>query len=467
MTSLQIWTLRQCPCGRISALRDSARPAGPPAAFVYAQNHLKTSSGRQKRASVQLHVATEGYRSRNASMSRTGLFGIGSSAPLPRAPPHRSARAPPAVAPQATPASAAGEGQVACLDASVADLDSDIDEVAQESNDVAPESDDAASEGPQGYYHARRYKYRMLIAYDGTDFTGWQMQNQGTSVQEALEKAMCQVLNVGRTDIGLVAAGRTDAGVHAHGQVAHFTLHEPFPDTCRLHAALNGLMPHSLRVRQLARAPFAFHARYSPAGKTYWYSVQCAPVADPHTRHQVAHVPYALDRRAMRAAARLFEGQHDFSGFANSSEMKRARASAVRRVLRFDLVEEDECEGRFRFEVEGTGFLYKQVRNMVGLLLTIGKGLLPPTAVSQLLACRDREKVALLAPCAPAHGLTLRSIAYPPELLLPPSGEIVSSGVFKAIHPGGALQLAARYESLVGPNKLLSARDICQLESIR
>ncbi|KAK3157871.1 hypothetical protein QOZ80_2AG0129410 [Eleusine coracana subsp. coracana] len=226
------------------------------------------------------------------------------------------------------------------------------------------------------------HKWRMVIAYDGTKFKGWQYQPSPPTIQCFLENALIRITKLDRKKLCLVGAGRTDTGVHAWGQVAHFTT--PFAYHCLdgIHSAINGLLPHEIRNN------YAFHSAYK------------------------------LNPQAMQEAAKHFVGIHDFTSFANAVHNDRVR-SPVKKITRFDVI---EMGAILQLEVEGTGFLYRQVRNMVALLLQVGKEALPPDIVPMIIAARDRKELAKVALSAPPHGLYLMSVNYDKEILEPPEG---------------------------------------------
>ncbi len=240
---------------------------------------------------------------------------------------------------------------------------------------------------------------RLLIEYDGTDFVGWQVQPTGTTVQGVLEAALATVL---RDPVDLVGSGRTDAGVHARGQVAHFWT-ETEPDLHRLHASLNGLLPSSVSVLDLEAAPDGFHARYDARRRRYVYTVSTAPRAlDRHTRVQLRSVP---DLEAMNEAARGLIGRHEFSSFC------RTKSETTNRVCTVQLARwyEQERPGDLAFEVEADRFLHGMVRAFVGTLLEIGRGRRTPDSIPDVLAAHDRRAAG---PAAPAHGLVLDRVDY-------------------------------------------------------
>ncbi|XP_024922557.1 uncharacterized protein LOC107433367 isoform X3 [Ziziphus jujuba] len=256
------------------------------------------------------------------------------------------------------------------------------------------------------------FKWRLLIAYDGTHYSGWQYQQSPPTIQCILEKALIHVTKLERKDLSLVGASRTDAGVHALGQVAHFVTPFNYDSLDSIHAALNGLLPADIRVREISPAVPEFHARFSTESKIYHYKIYNDTVMDPFLRHYAYHSAYKLNATAMREAAKHFIGKHNFSAFVNASHNDRVR-DPVKNILSFDVNE--------MLEVEGTGFLYRQVRNMVALLLQIGKEAIPPDIVPMILATQDRKELAKYALSAPPHGLCLVSIKYNEQHLRLPS----------------------------------------------
>lgn len=251
-------------------------------------------------------------------------------------------------------------------------------------------------------------KFKLTIAYDGTQYGGWQVQPNTVSIQELIEKALSTFL---REPISIVGSGRTDAGVHAEGQTAHFTTTSSV-DRKRLLLSVNALLPHDIRIMDAVEAPSEFHARFDAAGKIYHYRLHLVPVNDPFKRLYSYHIPYALDLDSLRKAVRHFIGTHDFSSFANEGDRGSAGKNPVRTLHRLDVVEE---EGGIRLEFEGEGFLYKMVRNIVGALLDVARGKISEEEITAIFAARDR-RVAPMA--APAHGLCLIKVLYAPYATL-------------------------------------------------
>ncbi|MBS0619883.1 MAG: tRNA pseudouridine(38-40) synthase TruA [Verrucomicrobia bacterium] len=240
--------------------------------------------------------------------------------------------------------------------------------------------------------------YKLTIAYDGTLFCGWQVQSNSTSIQTLIQNALITVL---RAPTDLTGSGRTDAGVHAHGQTAHFKTALPI-DTAKTLASLNGILPETIRIRSLEPVQETFHARYSAKGKIYHYHLHLDPVRNPFKLPYAYHVFHSVDLALLRKAAQAFVGTHDFSAFVNASERK----SAVRTLYRLDCIEE---EGGIRLEFEGNGFLYKMVRNIVGTLLAVSSGKIALEELPEIFASCDRRRSG---PSAPPHGLFLKEVIY-------------------------------------------------------
>jgi tRNA pseudouridine38-40 synthase len=245
--------------------------------------------------------------------------------------------------------------------------------------------------------------YRVTLAYDGTDFLGWQLQRPGSgrTVQGVLEEALGRL--AGGARVAVLGAGRTDAGVHALGQVASFDLPRLLAPA-ELQRALNGLLPEDVRVLEAAPAPPGFHPRMGAVSKVYRYELDCGGVQLPQRRRTAAFVPWPLDERAVREAASLYLGRRDFASLASAGGSAR---TTVRTVLRSEAVLES---GSLAYETEADGFLRKMVRSMVGGLIAAGRGTLGVEDLARALEARDRR--AWPAP-APACGLTLVRVRYP------------------------------------------------------
>lgn len=243
-------------------------------------------------------------------------------------------------------------------------------------------------------------RYRLTLEYDGAPFVGWQRQAIGLSVQEALEKAVHRFSGESAT---VFAAGRTDAGVHALGQVAHLDLVRPFPvETVR--DALNfHLKPHPIAVLAVAEAPPDFHARFSATSRTYIYRIlnrRARPALDAGRRWWV---PMPLDAGAMADAAQVLVGRHDFTTF------RAALCQAKSPVRTLDLLQVERQGDEVLIGASARSFLHHQVRNMVGTLKLVGEGKWTVADVKAALDARDRGKGG---PTAPAQGLFLVAVGY-------------------------------------------------------
>ncbi|XP_063937441.1 uncharacterized protein LOC108196544 isoform X2 [Daucus carota subsp. sativus] len=247
---------------------------------------------------------------------------------------------------------------------------------------------------------------------------GWQYQKSPPTIQCLIEQALTQVTKLERKDLCLVGASRTDAGVHAWGQVAHFYTPFNYDSLESAHAAMNGLLPPDVRVREFSAALPEFHARFSVRSKIYTYKIYNDATMDPFQRHYAYHSTYKLNTAAIKKAAQFFVGEHNFSAFVNTSRTSYS-PNPVKNILRFDVIEMGPL---LQLEVEGSGFLYRQVRNMVALLLQIGREGIPPDIVPKILASCDRRELAKYALAAPPQGLCLVNIKYNEKHLQLPAG---------------------------------------------
>lgn len=251
------------------------------------------------------------------------------------------------------------------------------------------------------------YTTRLLIAYEGTSFSGWQIQPNSISIQFLLEQALAAVL---RFSVRLIGSGRTDAGVHAFGQVAHFRHPDPIIHPNKLLHALNALLPATIRVLDVAPTHRDFHAQHDALGKIYHYTLQLGRVPDPFFERYALQLNGPLNLSLIHQALPFFIGTHDFTSFANEAHRGSAQKDPIRTLSRLDLV---FCgEERWRLEFEGNGFLYKMVRNIMGTLLDIGQGKRRAESIPALFAARDRRCAAM---AAPAHGLCLIEVLYRQE----------------------------------------------------
>ncbi len=245
-------------------------------------------------------------------------------------------------------------------------------------------------------------RYKILIAYDGTKFGGWQAQKNATAIQTILENALSTLL---RHPIAIIGSGRTDAGVHALGQVAHFDSPTPF-DGHRWLLSINALLPPEIRVLKIEKTLADFHARYSAVGKIYHYRLHLGKIADPFKRLFSFHVPFHIDLPLLKRASASFVGTHDFSAFANEAHSGSAAKNPIRTLYRLDVVDEP---GGVRLEFEGEGFLYKMVRNITGTLIDISRGKLELEALPDIFLGKHRSSAGATAP---ALGLCLMHVLY-------------------------------------------------------
>lgn len=244
-------------------------------------------------------------------------------------------------------------------------------------------------------------KYKLTIAYEGTHYCGWQVQPNGISVQSKIQEALHIAL---KRPIFIVGSGRTDAGVHALAQVAHFEGEEI--DPYRLLAALNGLLPVDICIKAIEPVDEGFHAQYSALSKTYHYHLYLERVMDPFRRLYTYQVRRKIDLAMLQKAALAFIGTHDFTSFANESHAGSASRDPVRTLKRLDIVPE---EGGVRLEFEADGFLYKMVRNITGTLLEVATGKKALEHIESLFETKDRRKAGK---AVPPQGLFLVKVDY-------------------------------------------------------
>lgn len=247
-------------------------------------------------------------------------------------------------------------------------------------------------------------KFKLTIAYDGTGYEGWQVQKVGTGVQEKIEQALAKLFP---SHPRLHSSSRTDTGVHALGMVAHFELPaaEARMTGRKLALALNAWLPADIRIVAAARASEEFHARFDATGKQYRYFIWNHPAMNPLLRHSAWHVPRLLDINAMKSAARLFVGQHDFKSLTSNPGY--ARTSTVRNLTRCDLKRNGPL---LTFVIEGDGFLYKMCRGIVGTVIQVGLKKFSAGDIETMLTRKDRTAAGMTAP---ANGLVLWKVFYP------------------------------------------------------
>jgi tRNA pseudouridine38-40 synthase len=243
--------------------------------------------------------------------------------------------------------------------------------------------------------------FKMTIEYDGSDFHGWQRQKGCRTVQEEIENALHTVI---RQKIAVTGSGRTDAGVHALGQVASFKCVTRLgPGT--IQKALNSLLPDAIVIRECKPAAATFHARYDAKSKTYRYRILNHPLAIAVGRQYAWHIRRPLDLDAMRRAAAILVGRHDFSAFEGAGS---PRSHAVRQVFRAFIDREEKAEF-LAFDIEADGFLRFMVRNIVGTLVLVGSGKIGVTEFEEILLSEKRERAGATAP---PQGLFLMCVNY-------------------------------------------------------
>lgn len=242
-------------------------------------------------------------------------------------------------------------------------------------------------------------RIHLTVEYDGTNYAGWQRQANAMTVQEKLEAA---ILRLTGEAVNVSGASRTDAGVHALGQSAHFDTESRIPAD-KFSFALNTMLPPDIRVTMSEEVPPEFHARFSGKGKRYRYLIHAAPHASALGRLTHAHVIYPLDVEKMRVEARDLLGTHDFAAFAASGSVVK---DTVRTIWRAE-IRQDGPE--IELIVEGSGFLYNMVRIIAGTLIGVGSGKIEPGAFRRAIASGNRLDLGITAP---AHGLTLMEVFY-------------------------------------------------------
>ena len=265
--------------------------------------------------------------------------------------------------------------------------------------------------------------FRLRLQYDGTRFSGWQTQPQKRTVQQTIEEILS---NLTQEKIHLIGASRTDAGVHAQGQIASFRTHSRLPAE-KFFTALSGLLPEDISVIEIDEMTLDFHAIRSAQKKTYRYLLLSSPRAHPLLGTHAWHVWENLDLEAMRKAASFLVGEHDFSAFRGA---KSGTKTSVRRIHRIEIkahpaakvfpllvsaskIRSQKNPARILcLDIDGNGFLKYMVRNIVGTLVHIGKGRLPPRAIKEILSSQNRRNAG---PTAPAKGLYLWKIQWKAE----------------------------------------------------
>ena len=244
--------------------------------------------------------------------------------------------------------------------------------------------------------------FKLTLEYDGSDFNGWQLQaNAKRTVQGELEAVLSKIFRKARVPV--IGSGRTDSGVHARGQVAHFRAVTAMPPD-EIMRALNYNLPHDIVVVKVEEAPAGFHAQLSAKSKVYTYTILNRPYASALERKRCCFFPRKLNIRLMRQEARAFVGRKDFRSFANV-DLSRT-CGTVRTIRRLEIRKTGDF---IRITIESDGFLYKMVRNIAGTLLEVGTGRFPPGSVARML--KDRDRRAAGAAAVP-QGLCLEEVRY-------------------------------------------------------
>jgi tRNA pseudouridine38-40 synthase len=259
---------------------------------------------------------------------------------------------------------------------------------------------------------------KLTIAYDGASFHGWQLQPGLATIQGMLNEAASKIT---QEKITVHGASRTDTGVHALGQVAHFRTHSSLT-AGEFERALNGVLPHTIRILAAEEVGPDFHSRWQSQAKTYRYRIARGRVLSPFEHMRVLHYPGSLDEEAMAAAARVFEGEHDFTSFAASSgseEDDRDR-KMTRVIYSSEIVQEPERE-EIAYVVRGQSFLRYMVRKIMGTLIEVGKGRLSSADIPRIFDAFDRNRSG---PTMPPEGLYLVSLEYPD-----PTDSLASAGL--------------------------------------
>lgn len=241
---------------------------------------------------------------------------------------------------------------------------------------------------------------KLILSYDGTNYSGFQRQKNAFTIQELLENALGRIL---QEEIKVIPSGRTDAGVHARGQVVNFRTTSTI-STERLPYAVNSCLPSDIVVLETSEVPLTFHAGHDALSKCYRYTIDCGKFADPFWRYFSWHPPHKLDQKLLVEAGGYFVGVHDFTSF-------RAAGSAVKTSVRniINLEWDFSNERLWHLFIEGNGFLYNMVRIIVGTLAEVGRGKIMPGKVQEILLAKNRK---LAGPTAPAKGLFLWEVKY-------------------------------------------------------
>jgi tRNA pseudouridine38-40 synthase len=247
--------------------------------------------------------------------------------------------------------------------------------------------------------------YKLTIQYDGTDFHGWQVQDNDRTIQGELERVIGALEDA---EVKVIGSGRTDAGVHAEGQIANVVLERPFTPE-RLRNAINGNLWRDIRIMKVEEAPNEFHARFSAVSKTYVYRIVNAPVMSPFLRRFALHESRPLDVGAMTAASRFLLGEHDWTAFSSARSDGEGRVRTVSDCVIETHWDERAGAAVIEFRISANGFLRYMVRSIVGTILEVGRGEKVSDTIQTAIITGDRS---LAGKTAPAHGLTLFRVKY-------------------------------------------------------
>lgn len=248
------------------------------------------------------------------------------------------------------------------------------------------------------------YRYKITFAYDGTNFAGFQIQPNQRTVEQTLKTIVNRMAKNPTPPLSVIGSGRTDAGVHALNQVAHFDLPTLIPEKSMMRA-LNSQLPLDIMVRKVELVDQSFHARFNAHRKRYRYRIRQGEFVDPFRRNYTAHYKYPVDIEKMNTAAQNLLGEHDFTSFVASGSQAKSNVRTIYEAK----VWREASSGEICFDFVGNGFLYNQVRIMVALLLEIGNGQRPVDDVKRVIAAKDRQEARMTAP---AEGLYLVSVDY-------------------------------------------------------
>jgi tRNA pseudouridine38-40 synthase len=243
-------------------------------------------------------------------------------------------------------------------------------------------------------------RYKCIISYDGSGFSGYQVQPNKRTVQSQIESVLAKIHK--GSVVKIAASGRTDAGVHAKGQVIHFDSALSLPED-KWELALNSMLPEDISVLSVEKADSAFHVRFDASGKEYRYFLYQSPIRDPFQRNYAYHYPYPLNLAVMRKACTFLLGTHDFSSFCS------ARTEVEDKVRTIETIEISQDGDRISFRFIGNGFLYNMVRILVGTLIEVGSGKRQPEEIVGILEKRDRRYAGKTAP---GQGLYLWKVFY-------------------------------------------------------